>query len=486
MSNGQDWKNLGEQILDSVAGALNSGDFQQLNNLVSGTVDNVVQEAKKQAEITKATREELLRQYKERNAANREKWMQQQAELERRKEERREEWRKIREAQSYRYAQNINGNGGRTMPPPPRVNRVKFKKVGNVSNVLNTVFGSMGLTVGCGLSLVTMILGAVGEYEYVGPFFLAAAVTLGISITMIVKGAKQRGLIQRAQRYMQICGTKMYADIDELAIQTGNSSKNVKKDLRKMLRLGMFPEGHLDRQETCFMLTNEVYRQYTETAEAFKMREQMNAEKNRPLTPEEEELQQMRRQEMELDAMMNEGTAFIQKLHQLNDSIPSQEITAQLSQLESLLKQIFDRVKDHPEQMDRMHKLMEYYLPTTVKLVEAYVQFEKVDNPGADIRNAKAEIQKTLGIINEAFTELLNNLFQADVFDATTDAQVLQTMLSREGLRREMNTETIDSKQENEYDGYEAQEEDDESPFKMTLDPEQPEELPSLKAPWES
>ena len=119
--------------------------------------------------------------------------------------------------------------------------------------------------------------------------------------------------------------------------------------------------------------------------------------------------------------------------------------------------------------------------------MEAYVQFEKVENPGQDIRDAKAEIQKTLGIINEAFTELLNNLFQDEVFDATTDAQVLQAMLSREGLRREMSSETIDSKQENAYDEYEAQEEEeDDNPFKLTLEPEQPEVLPSLKAPWES
>ena len=45
--------------------------------------------------------------------------------------------------------------------------------------------------------------------------------------------------------------------------------------------------------------------------------------------------------------------------------------------LEDLLKQIFNRVKVHPEQMDRMHKLMDYYLPTMLKLVEAYDEYDK-------------------------------------------------------------------------------------------------------------
>lgn len=84
--------------------------------------------------------------------------------------------------------------------------------------------------------------------------------------------------------------------------------------------------------------------------------------------------------------------------------------------------------------MHRMHKLMDYYLPTTLKLVEAYEDFDKVSMPGPDILSAKAEIERTLDIINQAFSELLGSLFQDAVLDATTDAQVLQTILAREGL----------------------------------------------------
>ena len=53
------------------------------------------------------------------------------------------------------------------------------------------------------------------------------------------------------------------------------------------------------------------------------------------------------------------------------------------------------------------------------------------------IISAKEEIEKTLDTINEAFVELLGSLFQDRVFDVTTDAQVLQTMLANEGLTKE-------------------------------------------------
>ena len=69
-----------------------------------------------------------------------------------------------------------------------------------------------------------------------------------------------------------------------------------------------------------------------------------------------------------------------------------------------------------------------------LKLVEQYAEFDEISNPGEDILDAKKEIEKTLDMINQAFVTLLNNLFRDAAFDASADAQVLQTMLAREGL----------------------------------------------------
>lgn len=88
-----------------------------------------------------------------------------------------------------------------------------------------------------------------------------------------------------------------------------------------------------------------------------------------------------------------------------------------------------------------MRKLMNYYLPTTINLLQAYSEFDDVSVPNQDIVSAKAEIEKTIDIINEAFAELLNKLFQESAFNAATDAQVLQTMLAREGLTKTNMTE---------------------------------------------
>ena len=214
-----------------------------------------------------------------------------------------------------------------------------------------------------------------------------------------------------------------------------------------MLSLGMFPEGHLDEKKTYFMLNDTVHQQYLEAEKSRIMREKQKAQEEEtarkqataPTGTDEsaaksQSAQMNSEQEAELNAMIAEGMECIRKLRKLNDQIPGEVISKKLYHLESLLKDIFDSVREHPEQMHRMHKMMDYYLPTTLKLVEAYEDFDKVNMPGPDIIAAKAEIERTLDIINQAFSELLSNLFQDAVLDATTDAQVLQTMLAREGL----------------------------------------------------
>lgn len=142
-------------------------------------------------------------------------------------------------------------------------------------------------------------------------------------------------------------------------------------------------------------------------------------------------------QDRELDTMIAEGESCIKRLRQMNENIPGEEISLKLFRLEGLLKDIFERLKEHPEQKGQMHKFMDYYLPMTLKLVGAYEEFDSLSVQGDDIVEAKHEIERTLDTINDAFSELLNRLFKDAAFDAATDAQVLQTMLAKEGLTNE-------------------------------------------------
>ncbi|MBO4290831.1 MAG: hypothetical protein J5898_02860, partial [Lachnospiraceae bacterium] len=325
MSKNQDWKNLGEQILDSVAGALNSGDFSKLNDLVSDTVNNAVQEAKKQADIERLAREGLNRRA-DQARQQQERWQRQMEDIYRRREERRQEWRSSRaDGQVYSRSGAVSGSirQEERRRRPPRA-QIKFRRVGSIANVLYTVFGALGIGCSFAFLIVTLALTAAGGVGGVASVFGFLTLLTGFGFgSMMKKGAQQRKLLKLAQRYISICGSKMYANVEELASQTGQSARTVVKNIRKMLSSGMFPEGHLDERCSCFMLNDEIYRQYVESSEAFKMREQeKNQQAVRQKTPEEQAAEEQQRKNSELDAMFAEGTEYIRKLRNLNDQIP--------------------------------------------------------------------------------------------------------------------------------------------------------------------
>ncbi len=431
MSNNQNWSATGEQLKDALTEALQSGDFKHLNNLVSQTVTSAVNEVGKHVSIhsdgiqwkTQNSNESVSNTHTS-PPPNVPVWQQRAQERERQNQ--------LRQQQTQL----------RRVHSP----LIKIKRVGNVSNVLYQVFGGIGLGI-TGLVTFFRFFAFLGGDTTLGGWIANLIFLLGF-YGMIRLGISQRRRLKRAERYLQLCDYRVYGEIENLARGTGKSQNYVIKDLQKMLALGIFPEGHLDEQKTCFMLNDVVYKQYLEAENGRRIREEESRKALEQKNTTQESVTQATpqvsgEQESELQTMITEGSEYIRKLRDLNDRIPGEVISAKLFCLENLLKDIFDSVREHPEQMHRMHKLMNYYLPTTLKLVEAYEEFDRVSSPSEEILKAKAEIENTLDTINQAFRELLNTLFQDAVFDATTDAQVLKTMLAKEGLTRELEFATL-------------------------------------------
>ena len=442
--------NLGEKFKETIAEAMKTGDFHALNTLVTDTVNDALREADFQANLSREATEKKVwnsqrswqdkrreevkteaeiqaeRQQREKQQEERRR---QNEEWHRQRREREKQWEEQRKAQA---EQNRARN--QAQPVTPRkataaemTSLVKMEKKGNVSGTLCTVFGGIGLGFS-GLGLLVQLLLAAFQAASLSAAILPGVLSL-VFLEMISYGNGQRRRLQRAEKYLELCGTKMYGVINEMARYTGKSVRYVRRDLRKMLKAGMFPDGHLDDKETCFMLNNVIYRQYLETEKAYL---EQKKEQNTAGT-DTQDTEQSRR-EQELHSIVAEGMEYIRHLRDLNDRIEGEAISEKLYRLENLLKEIFDRVQEHPEQMHRMHKLMDYYLPTMLKLVEQYAEFDEISSPGDDILDAKKEIEKTLDMINQAFVTLLNNLFRDAAFDASADAQVLQTMLAKEGL----------------------------------------------------
>ena len=81
--------------------------------------------------------------------------------------------------------------------------------------------------------------------------------------------------------------------------------------------------------------------------------------------------------------------------------------------------------------------MMDYYLPTTSKLLDAYRELDKQPVAGDNIRSTKTEIEQTVDTLNVAFEKLLDSLFVDRAWDISSDISVLNTMLAQEGLKED-------------------------------------------------
>lgn len=195
-----------------------------------------------------------------------------------------------------------------------------------------------------------------------------------------------------------------------------------------MLSRNMFLEGHLDKQGTCLMVTDESYRQYCDTQKAWEEQQQqrMQAAKEQAASGLTEEQQKI----------IDEGNAYIKRIRQCNDDLPGEIISAKLYRLELVITKIFDRVKKQPQLAPELHRFMKYYLPTTWKLIDAYRDMETQKIDGPNIAATKQEIEQTLDTINTAFENLLDSFYQDTAWDISSDISVMQTMMAQDGLTK--------------------------------------------------
>lgn len=227
-------------------------------------------------------------------------------------------------------------------------------------------------------------------------------------------------MLSRFEKYQERLQKKTYVNFKELSTAVGKSVKYIQKDLEKMITMRWFLEGHMDDEKTCLITTDETYQDYLELKEKMKKK----VEEKKAISPEAE-------------GVMEEGRAFMEAIHKSNEAIEGREISDKIASMEEIVRKIFERVDQYPQMVGDIRKLMEYYLPTTVKLLKAYEELEKQPIQGENIITSKREIEESLDTLNTAFEKLLDKLFEEQAWDVSSDISVLKTMIAQDGLAEE-------------------------------------------------
>ena len=136
----------------------------------------------------------------------------------------------------------------------------------------------------------------------------------------------------------------------------------------------------------------------------------------------------------ELQSVIFQGKRAIADIRRLNDEIPDERMSAQIDLIERLTAQIFDCVRQHPEKLSQIRQFLNYYLPTTIKLMEQYVTLQNQSVKTENITEGMQKIEDLLDKVIVAFQRQLDALFESDVVDITADIRVMEQMMASEGL----------------------------------------------------
>lgn len=136
----------------------------------------------------------------------------------------------------------------------------------------------------------------------------------------------------------------------------------------------------------------------------------------------------------EIDALIAERDRALSEMKRLNDSIEDPTISAQIERLETTTQKIIGVVVEKPEKLSQISRFLNYYLPTTLKLLNAYDRMDAAGVSGINIDGTKGKIEDMMETICKAFDKQLDALFGDEALDISADITVLEQMLQQEGL----------------------------------------------------
>ena len=417
----KDWQEAGDQIRDLVQNAIDSGNYSELSNTITDVVNSAVDGVQ---DVLKNSLSDLGRQQACGGWSKRPEDL---AGAERKSDRYAQSHDTVRRRQE--AAERIRKSmQGKEYHPVPRT-----KTPGLIAGKAMKWTGySLGGMFAVTAGILAIVSGATGA-ELVLPMgiidlFLVASVALGI------KGSRQEGLAKRFRRYQQVIGERTFCLIEELSAAIGKKPKFVQKDLRKMIRDGFFPQGYLDKKETCLITDQQTYQQYLQTEKAYEARTQEAQADGRKAGAQQASASVASPHGREYQELLAEGQSYIRHIHTCNDKIEDPVISEKLDRMEMIVTLIFTEAGRNPDVADDLKKMMSYYLPTTKKLLDAYCELDEQPVPGENIETTKQEIAATLDTLNNAFAKLLDDLFEEKAWDISSDISVLNTMLAQEGL----------------------------------------------------
>lgn len=287
----------------------------------------------------------------------------------------------------------------------------QMNRAPKTSDKTSRILSIVGAAITCifGISLVTMLgeVIAYGWYSYMMEDLFPMCGFFAGGVAMLVAGQRMKHRSARVARYLAVMGKRSHIAVDELCAVTGKSRKKVEGDLEFMVEKGLLGAGaYLDSGRGIFFRSADAFADYANAAA-----------KKENVTPKE----------------ANEGYAgALRAIRSANDRIADPVLSEKIDHLETVAGKIFREVEEHPEKQQQAATFLNYYLPTTLKLLDSYAKFEEAGIEGENLSRAQERIEETMDALIKGFDKQLDDLYRNEAMDIDSDIRVMENMLRRD------------------------------------------------------
>ncbi len=257
----------------------------------------------------------------------------------------------------------------------------------------------------------------LGLGNILGGNSLSGAITMfGLSAMMVISGGSflmvPRSLALQNAKKMRFCnvvGTRKVMKLADMAATLGLPYQQLTRELQRYLDKGLFPGGYIDHARKLLVVS-------AEGVDFSALKED---------TPD-----------ISGNGEADSGSrnAIIAQIRAVNTRIEDESVSKKVRRIEEITALILEAVTRDPAKERKISAFMSYYLPTTLKIITAYEQFEEQGVRGENLLAAMRDIENILDHLVFGFERQLDLLFENDVLDISSDISVLESMLAKDGL----------------------------------------------------
>lgn len=242
-------------------------------------------------------------------------------------------------------------------------------------------------------------------------FFPVGMLAGGIAVWLGGCGMTKRN--RRFGKYLAVAGGREAVPVAWLAKAAEVSERRAEKDLEMMVEKGLWgAEAYVDSGN------GMLFRSHAAASAYFESRKQQSSAPTPQVSAPEQAEQGY--------------SGILRQIRRANDRIADPALSVKIDRLEEVAGKIFRIIEKEPDKKDKASTFLNYYLPTTQKLLDSYAEFEEAGVSGSNLTQAKAKIEQTMDNVVAGFERQLDELYRTDALDIDSDIRVMETMLRRD------------------------------------------------------